>query len=93
VKAQQRPSFSLHYDAATWSQGDVLRWLRELGVADVAAAVEAHGAVDGAVLMAADLAALQRFGVHKLGHRKLIVKAVEQLRAQRRNHPYVLPTP
>eukprot|EP01050_Picozoa_sp_SAG11_P010259 SAG11_NODE_1018_length_6160_cov_2.345818_3_plen_112_part_00 len=79
-------SSALHYDTRLWSVGDVERWVAELGLPEAAAQAASDG-VDGRRLLELTSSEWQQIGVKKLGQRKLLLKAVEQLHISMRHHP------
>lgn len=77
---------SLHYDVTAWSNGDVVRWVSELGLPEVAVMAE-QLRMDGRVLLHTTAAEWQKHGLMKLGQRKMLLKAIDQLRLAMRSHP------
>jgi len=66
--------------AATWTPAQVAEWLAVLGLADYAPVFSAN-AMSGMALLDLVEADLDYMGVKPLGHRKLLIRGVGQLRA------------
>ncbi len=68
------------HEAAAWRVPEVLLWLRcSAGLEQYSVMFEAH-AVDGAALLRLDDSGLLDMGMRLLGHRKRMLRAIEELR-------------
>ena len=76
-------SHDLSLDVAHWTDGDLARWLAELGLERYARSF-VEGGLNGSALVSVSPAELQRAGVSVLGHRKLMVKSLQALARRRR---------